>query len=278
MKVCITLIVLSYSFLNLGQKNNGYYGRKAFMQIEFLGNNPLFYNLVSEEAETIGYKRIGNSISESNDKFNYGFRFSTGYAVKRNIGILFEFGQDFSTIYPKPNPLYYNTSYTPKIITHEMIDVTSTIFIPKVEFASAKSLLPMGLAHQFGLGFENSVIKQKDYLYVVQSSSSIDSIKLYSTSNSDLDPVDFNKLQSVRKLVVLYALSMRTPITKQMMIQYGIRYTLHLGNRNMKFNPDETSNETQMNNSQYTNYLMFITSRQRALSIINVNVGLTYAF
>jgi hypothetical protein len=202
---------------------------------------------------------------------------TAGYAAKRNLSILVEIGQEFSSVYPKPNNLFYNELYSPLIDKHEMIDVVSTTFIPKLEFASAKSLLPMGLGHQFGIGIENTAVKRKDYLYVVNHSSS-DSLKTYSTSYSDLDPIDFSKVQPVRKIVVLYALSMRTPITKQMMIQYGIRYTLHLGNIYSIFNPNKDSNENKMGNTNYTKELMFVISKQRALSLISANIGLTYTF
>ena len=159
-----------------------------------------------------------------------------------------------------------------------MVDIISTSFIPKIEFASAKSLLPMGLGHQFGLGIENTVLKRKDYLYSVSNYSYSDTLKSYSLSDSDIDPIDFSKVQTVRKIVFIYALSMRTPVTKHVMFQYGIRYTLHLGKIESKLNPTQDANGNQITNVQYANDIMYVTSKQRLLSLINANIGITYTF
>lgn len=260
------------SLFTFGQKNNGYYGHKGFIQVESVMSYPLFSNFLSNENNA--YTSSNSSLILKKDNFNIGFRINAGYAIKRNIALSFEYGQEYSSVYLDP----YNTVYTnfgdQYFVEHEMLDVTTNVFIPKIEFGTSKSLLPMGLSHQIGFGISYSKVKEKDYLYryVDYSGASYTGYTHYSTSSSDLDPINFSNLKSLKRYVILYALSMRSPITKNLMIHYGLKYTLNVGKKQIYNSYSNNSNE------YFTSEIIQSVARQRLYSFMSVNVGLTYAF
>lgn len=266
----ISLFISTFSF---SQKNNGYYGKRFFVDLEGLANFPLFSNIFSYGE--FGYKANGKNFVTTKDKFNTGFRINAGYAVKRNLGLSLEFGQDYSSVYMDNNDQMYYDEYNYLYVKHEMIDVKTTVFIPKIEFATSKALLPMGISHQIGFGIANSRVAEKNYLYqYTDSYYGVDyAPRLYSTSTTDLDPVNFEKFKTVKKFVLLYALNMRTPITKSLMFNYGIKYTINIG---------KTPNDYYYSYSDpklnYTKLVENAVARHRGFSFMNAFVGLTFVF
>lgn len=269
-KSVLIILYLIFSQHTFGQKNSGYYGKNTFIQIEGLANYPLFSNLLSDG--NYSYGSNGNFLQNKKDNFNFGFRINAGYAVKRNIALSLEFGQDYSSIYPNTYSYVYDNSYMYSV-QHEMIDIATTVFIPKIEFGTSKSLLPMGLSHQIGFGLAFSKAMEKDYLYRYFDEYNYisEEYQNYSTNSTGIDPINFESIEKVRKFVLLYALSMRTPVSKSLMIHYGIKYTLNVGKPNYHTYANE-------GNKDYTNSLLYVMSKHRLYSFINANVGLTYVF
>src|SRR5574343_501538 len=208
MKSYILLIAsLFISFLTFSQKNNGYYGKRFFIDVEGLGNYPMFSNLFSNA--------------------------DNGYAAN------------------------------------------TTVFIPKFEFTTSKALLPMGLSHQLGFGFATSSAVEKDYLYQYTNYQFTSPIVNYSTYTNDIDPINFDKSQNVKKFVLLYALNMRTPITKSLMINYGIKYTINIGKKPNDYYYAYSGGDPTLN---YTKYVENSMARHRGFSFMNAFVGLTFVF
>ncbi len=262
----------------IAQKDNGFFGKKGFLQVETLGNVPLFYSAVNLGN---GYQADKSSTAPrllaKNDNFNYGFRVSAGYAVKRNLAISFEFGQDFASVYPDPySTVNWNfNSYFE--VTHEMVDIKTTVIMPKLEFSTSNALSPMGLSHQIGLGVSFSNAIEKDYVYGITDNyfTSTTFYENYSDNKTYVDPINFQEIETVKKYVLMYALNMRTPITKNLMINYGVKYTLSVGGpreNNIYSNPETSAN------SRYTDELEYQISRSRSFSFINAFAGLTFVF
>lgn len=265
----IFTLCLFYSLNSMGQKDNGFYGNKAFVQVQTLMNYPMFSNLLLEGQ---GYKQSGAKLVNKKDNFNIGFRVTAGYSIQRNFSLLFEYGQDFSSVYLNDYSSFYQNSVNYNSIKHEMIDVTTTVFMPILEFGSSNALLPMGLSHQIGFGFANSKAIEKDYMFQVYGYDDMgwetnSGYVKYSTSN--IKPLDFDRLESVKKYVIMYGLSMRSPITKSLMINYGIKYTLNLGRNQYYYS---------YNNENLNNDLNTVIYKHRSFSFINLNIGLCFAF
>jgi hypothetical protein len=135
----------------------------------------------------------------------------------------------------------------------------------------------MGLSHQIGLGVSFSNAIEKDYVYGITDNyyTSTTFYENYSDNKTYVDPINFEEIETVKKYVLMYALNMRTPITKNLMINYGVKYTLSVGgpNENNSYSYPVTSP-----NSRYTDELEYQISRSRTFSFINAFAGLTFVF
>ena len=268
----LILFSLTLSLFSLSQKNNGYYGKKFFIDLEGLGNYPMFSNIFSNSDN--GYAENANTLTYKKDNFNVGFRVNFGYAVKRNFGLSIEFGQDYSSVYGSYEDMYFD-DYSSSAVAHEMIDVRTTVVIPKFEFTTSKALLPMGLSHQLGFGFATSSVVNKDYLYRYTDYYLASPFQHYSTSSTNLDPINFEKFQNVKKFVLLYALNMRTPITKNLMFNYGVKYTINIGKKPYGYYSSYYNGDQSLN---YTKSINNAVARHRGFSFMNAFVGLTFVF
>lgn len=274
------LLSLFIGFFGLSQKNNGYYGHKGFLQVETVMNYPMFSNIFALAQGNEAYSAGTSILIRKKDNFNLGFRVIAGYAIKRNVAISFEYGQDYSSVYPGQYPNIIDNWGNVYEVDHEMLDIKTNVFIPKIEFGTSKALLPMGLSHQIGFGVAYSKVQEKDYLYRysyydnnLYSYTSLPYTN-YSTSLTDSDPINFKMLNPIKRYVLQYALSMRSPISKSLMIHYGLKYTLNIG-RKYEYN---YSNNYPEENEQYTYAINQAIANHRLYSIINLNIGLTYAF
>jgi hypothetical protein len=273
MKTLATLILISATLSVFSQKDNGFYGKKFFVQGELLMNNPLFYNLFNDDWENPAMVKSGNSLRAGKDQFNFGYRFNAGYAVKRNMAVGIEFGQDFSSFYPGKFVYFtdswgYGYSYE---IDHEMIDLTTMNVIPKMEFANSMALLPMGLSHTVGFGIALTKMVERNYVYKLYDYYNTGTVTTTNYQNSTTDPIEISKYPPLRKFVIMYGINMRTPVTKNILITYGLKYTLNVGGKNGYTYPG-------VNQLYDNNDVIYAINRQRAYSFINLNIGLAYSF
>src|SRR5574343_172994 len=244
MKSYILLIAsLFISFLTFSQKNNGYYGKRFFIDVEGLGNYPMFSNLFSNADN--GYAANSTVLSPQKDNFNVGFRINAGFAAKRNLVLSIEFVQDYSSVYGPDYEMYFD-DYTYSYVKHELIDIRTTVFIPKFEFTTSKALLPMGLSHQLGFGFATSSAVEKDYLYQYTNYQFTSPIVNYSTYTNDIDPIN-----------------------------YGIKYTINIGKKPNDYYYAYSGGDPTLN---YTKYVENSMARHRGFSFMNAFVGLTFVF
>lgn len=280
-KLFILVLLFSISLSHVfAQKDDSYFGKKFIIQPEIHLNYPFFNNLTFNN---VAYGSKNDKLVEKKDPFNFGYRLNVGHVVKRNLAILLEIGQDYSSVYPINNQsLYYaidNNGYYDyyENINHEMVDVTTTVIMPKVELATKFALLPMGLSHQIGLGLTLSNAQEKNYTYEYMYYDAFMNeytyeARKYNTSSTDLDPINFSGIKTVKKLMFMYALSMRTPLTKSLMFNYGLKYTLSLGPNNEFYSSLDEGNEA------YTKSVEKSISKSRTFSFINFNLGLTFVF
>jgi len=281
MKSFITISLLSFlvTFTGYSQKtkvkNNGYYGKRTFFDVSTVVSVPLFSNVFTDNT---AYKKSGGGLTPGKDYFNYGFRISIGHASKRNFAVLFEYGQDYSNIYPDNNiqsNYAGNYTYAQGTIKHQMMDVRTHLFMPKLEFATKNSLLPMGLSHQIGLGYSKSKIMLHEYTYLLAGEDEngvpfSGGYTTYDANDGSNKLFNWKRMPPVNKFIMLYALNLRSPITKSLMINYGIRYTLQFGRTNSYI---YSGDGTYLNERE----LMRLISRQRSFSFMSFHIGLTLA-
>ena len=273
MKTLVAIILIFSTLSASAQKDNGFYGKKFFVQAELLMNNPLVYNIFNDEYENAAMVKSGASLRQGKDRFNFGYRLNAGYALKRNMVLGIEVGQDFSSFYPSRFAYLIDSwgngdSYE---IDHEMVDLTTMNIIPKIEFANSMALLPMGLSHTVGFGVALTKMVEKNYVYKLYDYYNTGTVTTTNYQNSSTDPIEISKYPPLRKFVIMYGINLRTPVTKNVLITYGLKYTLNVGGKKGYSYPGV--------NQLLDDYdVISEISRQRLYSFINLNIGLAYSF
>ncbi|TNF45938.1 MAG: hypothetical protein EP305_12590 [Bacteroidetes bacterium] len=274
MKSILTISIIILGFTSFGQ-NTGLYGKRKYIEINGLGNIPLFGWWINNYANQYYFKKSGpNNLIEGKDYFNYGYRIALGLAGKGRTGFGLEFGQEFFNIAGPDYASYYYTdswgySYYQNIgVKHEALVVKTTSIIPKIEFTSSGANLPVGINHQIGLGYTTSQIVEKDYILKINQYDASYFASSSDSSNFVNNFIDYNK--KYHGYTFLYNFNIKTPISKKVMINYGIRYTLNIrnwresfGSSNSAWSPDEIS--TTIGRYRIANFLTF-------------NLGASYSF
>ena len=264
-------LLLTTSAISFAQ-NSGLYGKKRFLEVNGLGYMPIIGWFAADLNEV--YKKEGNLLLQGKDIINYGFRLNLGTTVKRNVALSIEFGYDYANINSQeyinvPGTDDWGYSYTAQYyIQHEMLDVNSMVIMPKIEITKDGGLLPLGLNHQIGIGYTSSIVKDRDYLYKTSGFN-------YENFTPSEDPetlienlVNFD--QKFKGYSFLYAFNVRTPVTKSLLINYGLRYTLNLTQMSPTYSPGNFGIES-------TDVASLI-RRMRLTNVITFNLGLTFAF
>jgi len=272
MKTFLFTSLLLVSTILFSQDNKGYYGTKCYVSLESVLSVPVFYNLIKQE-------------SFKSNLFNYGYRVSAAYVIKRNLALGLELGYDYSRIFnvTSDDVLISDVNGLPKIINpyYDSLGISTFTFIPKIEFTTLNGLLPLGLTHQIGLGIGNSSIRQGEYnmSYYYESQVIVQKTDSWGYTYEDIKTtyVDVNKKQEIpaaflpdpiKTYTLLYALNVRTALTKKLLLSYGFRYTMN-GSREKKFGIlSEVVDTYSLKNDVID---------QRRTNIISFNLGLTYA-
>lgn len=265
--VCVLFVLKGNS-----QSNKGYYNSKFYISLDALMNAPILYNFRSSSDV---YSKYDKNLNQKGDKFNLGFRASFGVILKRNFAFCIEGGIDFSNVYLEKSIDHQDSTtaqYLNLNVIHQNLDIQTFSVMPKIEFSVKNSLLPLGLSHQFGIGFNRSKLVNHDYASLVTYQSSFD--------NSYVLIDDFNKKYfdlsnqiSTKTVTIMYALNMKTALSKSLLLNYGFRYTLNLNSSGL----NKTSNSiNQFYLSQQD--VSELINKQRLYNLINFNLGLTYAF
>jgi hypothetical protein len=268
MKSLLITVIATILFIpEFHAQNSGLYGNKNYIEISGLGYYPLFANAFNKSSypELKYFKLKNNTLNETKDRFNYGFRVTLGTAIKRNFGLAVEGGISYMNI---PTPVSFRTpNYYYYTVHHEMLDVRTISILPKIEFTKEGGLLPIGLSHQIGFGYFINQIVDRDYVYQLVSGQQV----LTQQEIATIGERFVNTERKYKGYTLLYSFTIRTPITKSIMINYGIRYTLNLLNQDKSL-PYVDANlysardvQFQLRRRQLTNFLTF-------------NLGATFAF
>ncbi len=286
MKTSLTFILLFSSSFLFSQDNKGFYGSNKFVTIETLISNPLIYNFRKNSND---YNKYNKDLEQKNDHLNYGFRATFGMLVKRNVALCFETGIDYANIYTENNYDYdynYSNSENTKM---SKLNIQTYSFMPKIEFSSKKSLLPLGFSHQIGLGFCYSKLIDKEYPIETQTTTSDDytydqdgnyiyipgTTTVNKTTSSQTKFYDYENAPMYKTYTFLYALSLRTALTKNLLLNYGFRYTLNVNNLFESILSSQNPTETYLLSH---NDIRQNINNQRFLNVITFNIGVTYAF
>lgn len=291
MKYLLILSILILSVLH-AQDNKGYYNSKFYVSIETLLNTPIFYNGYGKDYVTSYDKSLVSKLNW----LNYGFRTSFGLILKRNVAFVLEFGVDRAKCYTPRNITHHEEFIDNKgyenyndykyHLKMESLNSNSFYFMPRFEFTNKLGLLPMGLTHSVGIGICRSYIQNKNYNVEIFPGESYvyDSLTNYHEYlDEEFTPVitdykdkmiDINNQIPAKSIQLMYALSIKTALTKKIFLNYGLRYNFNLVNIFQR-------------RSEFVNYkggyylssanIIYCINRQKTFNFMNFTLGLTYA-
>lgn len=260
------IILLLFLGNHAYSQNVGFYGHKNTIEVNTALSYPMFARLWASYGY---YERSGTRLVEAKDRFDHGFRFSYSNSIKNNFGMGFEYSMEFSNM---AGPSYAkgrafdpwtgdNVEYD-LAIDHENLRLRSQLFMPKFIFAKSGDLLPIGLSHQFGVGYSVTSIKDMKYLYKFNSDTTG-----YDLSGTQAE-LDRRLSRKFKGVTAMYEMRISTPLSTSMLLNIGIRYNF---NYTLKsgVNVDSYDEDSQLYSELRT---------RRMTSIMNLNLGLSYAF
>lgn len=269
MNYLISLIILFTTGSSFCQ-SDGYFKRKNLISLNGVGAIPLLYNLLSSRNEFEHmYKNQNGNLVQANSPFSGGCKVGLVHYSSPRVGYGIDVGLNFSK---SRGPRELNSID----IKHEMLSISTLSIVPKLEFSTQHSMLPVGFHSQFGIGYERSKIVPKDYLIIAESYEN----DLEYDPNKVFDP-------NIRAhgITFMFEFNVRVPITKRLMLNYGVRY-----NYNHTFGADNWLDDVVAEFQEYkfvkesSKAYIFPTSTRRFISdsrmtsIMTLNLGLNFAF
>ncbi|MFT6441489.1 MAG: hypothetical protein ACJASQ_004288 [Crocinitomicaceae bacterium] len=208
----LTLLLVFIQFSSLAQ--NGLYGRRHSIELKTVSYFPIMQRLFVYNVHGNGYKYDEelDEFEETISKFNTGVHFQYSFAFKKNRAIGFNVGMDFWNSPGISETIYGWNGYV-SVLRSEQLSMRTFSFVPLFEISTVNSSLPTGLSHQFGIGMTNTKVVERTYA---------------GHYGDDLIPgtEEFEDDYAVNRFGIqaLYALKMRSPIGKRLMVNYGARY------------------------------------------------------
>ena len=262
MKNIVFLLAFVTSFSTTAQ-TSGYYGKKNVVEFNTGMSLPLF-NIFG--MSYYNYMKVdGSRMKSGNNYFDFSFRASY---MRANVGD-FGFGFEYSNIHRNiPGATYFNDTIG-KYMIFEKLGTTTHLFMPKLELTTDNGLLPVGLSHQFGIGYGRTSIKAGEHAYgttihsdLVPKGSSIP-ITGTVTNAANFDLV-------ATSLTILYEMHVKVPVSKSITVNYGFRYNVNIGLGSKYVN----TNNYYLTNSEAVRSIQ----RSNLRSVISFNIGVGYVF
>lgn len=272
MKKIVKVLLMLVLVNQVSAQNPGYFGKKNVLDFSVNFQNPLFGNLRAlgkKDATFLGLD--GNNLIAKKDQFDWGFRFNYSRTLKRNFAIGLEFGYDYFSVQRETRRMNYgNTNFY-----FQKVDVNSMCIMPKLEFSSDGGLLPMGISHQIGFGVRLVKPVEKEYSIALS-----EEYLLYATSISIPTEPDYSSYlkysgPSIKGYTLMYALNFRSPLTKSLMLNYGIRYTLNFMSKPIysDYSVSELS-DLELTEGEFKEIVRY----RKQFSLIQASIGLSFAF
>lgn len=280
-KLMILLWIPLLSIQSAVGQNKGYYGKKAFLEVTGLGSFPLINNWSNYGY----YVKSGTGLVEGNDKFNAGVRCGLGFVVDPKVAISMTVDMSFLNT-EGPGTMYYydpvSDNFNQLSVKHENLKIRSLTFMPIVNFStSGKGIIPAGFSHEIGIGYVRSKVMRDDYAFqLANDQNEIDyngqtydfSQFMDSVISVNGSHIDYSRASG--GIMFMYGIKMRTPIKKQLLLNYGIRYTVNYVPPSLYvFFSSPSSFSTALNDDIADNI-----RQTRLRSFCSLQLGLTYLF
>lgn len=260
----LSILILTFLILsNTYSQVNGFFGKKNYLDFGVDLHSPLLYNF---------YSSLNNSSNNTDLRnINYGFHTSLSRVIQNNIAIGMEGALSFFSLAPD---IYANGSdyLNP---TLDLIKISKTTIMPKVEFAYNDALLPIGVSNQIGLGFNYYKALESDYTGYVTSIENYDIIDV--TKNNYYD---FKNQERIKGYTIMYKLMMRIPLNKSLLYHFGFRYTFNFVPNLSSLIGSTASTDVNLNDQYILSKsdVEYEIKAKENRSLIMFETGITFAF
>lgn len=264
------IAVLCFVNLSFAQQN-GYYGRKLFLELDGQGQFPLLQTIFGEKQGSV---IRNNQLHPSINWVDIGFRTSINYTFSKRFALGFEYSQRFYQFNPqKINEISRDyrdsqgnlvSEYLPGVVP--LFGVNESVFMPRVLFSVNDAQIPCGFASEWGIGYA--------LVNVPRNNSKIMLADGYQQFTDEvlkqfLDP----KAKNFSGLNFMFGFRMNFPITKRILFHVGFRYQYAMLLEKKKYRA--------MNESEYwfsPREIWSKVSLRRQFGVISIGTGLTFSF
>ncbi len=231
MKKAVLFLGLVSSLFVWSQETNGFYGAKRFITVESEFSSPMIYNTIhSGQLLNSNFEKTQASIS-SNYRFVYSSIVDDKFAFSLELGLTnFNLGISHNAnVYAAD--VYKGSSFSKQNIELSnlkapLVDAQTITIMPKYEFAMNPGLVPSGLFHQVGVGY--NMTRVLDHHYAVQVMG-VSTDGLNTTVQQTSIPSNFYDYssKSIKTFTLMYGVAYRVPLSKHVLLSYGVRYMLN---------------------------------------------------
>lgn len=283
MKKNLTTIVFIVFAQLIFSQNFGFYGKKNLVDLNVSVYTPLIQKWFDDGDNNVHYKSSGGNLVDYKDRIEaaYSLSYLRSLSKKMSFGIEIGFQKLDVSIGEYMGRQVYNsilgyTDYESMTGKLEDFNCSHMFIVPKFEFSKDDGIFGMGIKNQIGFGIGRTTFKEKDYLFDLRYenyASNGYSIALTESQKTAFKSEMYNFEQNkFKNFIIFYALNFRKPLSKNLFLNYGFKYTLNIINRSA-----DVVNE----NNKYwiKNFEMESLIRQDRLSnVVSFKLGVSYAF
>jgi hypothetical protein len=215
-------VLLLFLSGKLNAQESGYFGKKTMIDFGAQGQLPIFLNTFHNEK---GYVYKNGSLQKSYNLKDFSFRASIGTIVSENTAVAFEYSHHFYQVNPlrggELNRQYIDStgSLATQYIRPQVafLEIQERVLMPKIVFSTNEGRIPGGLTHELGLGYCLISVKNRQPQTSFETSGTLTAAAI---SENMFDP----EVEELKGFTAMYGLRMNFPITRNFLINVGVRY------------------------------------------------------
>lgn len=265
---------------NVSAQTTGFLGKRTMVSVSARLRTPLWFNYYSNSRQLSAQsmKFVDGTYEEASNLLDLGFNASATYALSRKVGVTANFAYETFKFHTGTN-LLNDWMYWGK--TGGNYSVTRATFLRGqfsygslgITFSSRDGLLPIGLTHEIGFGYGKASTKNSEenkfrlrQTFHSEGDTSFVEGEFINVDSEDLfdDQINYNLL------VPYYKLKMVRPLTEDLLLSFGLQYSIHWvrtttlnNNDNFILKPNDVSDGIKA---------------KAFRNIVNFEIGLGYCF
>lgn len=259
MKYIVFIFINCFLLLSITAQENkamGYYGKRNYIDLSMNLNSPILYKILHKPSSYNNPQEI--------KIINSGISIQVGRLLNKKYGIALNFSRYKIACY-SPIGFYESSIFEYFSGNFDPFITKTTNFMP-VFTSSFFDNAPMGLEFEAGIGFNITNIENNGLKYYSTDQQNQASEQLLL---NNINLYDFN--QKFKSYTFMFGLKTRYALTKNLLFNLGIRFTLSTKLENNNFEFKDYYND-------FKNQLITSANKTRTNRIAVLGIGLTYVF